>query len=166
MERTSFENWNCSVARTLEVIGDWWTMMIVREAFYGTRTFSDFERRLGISKSTLSRRLSKMEEDGLLERHASKDDARSFEYRLTDKGRDLFTVLVAMTQWGDRWQDRNEGPPVVLLRQRTNIGLAAIKVKDANGQEVEPKDIYPAPGTGADRLTRARFSANEHLKSS
>lgn len=145
------------MARTLERIGDWWTMMIVREAFYGTRTFSGFERRLGISKNILSRRLAKMENDGLLVRRASERDRRSFEYRLTDKGRDLFTVLIAMMQWGDRWEDRGRGAPVELRHGKTNAGIARLRVRDGSGKALGPRDLVAVAGPGADDETRSRF---------
>lgn len=157
MERTSFKEWNCSVARTLEVIGDWWTMMIVREAFYGTRTFSGFEKRLGISKSMLSRRLSKMESDGLLVRRPTHGDGRSFEYRLTEKGRALFPVLVSMMQWGDRWEDQGAGAPVVLKRRKSSEDIALLEVRSVAGNPLKPGDLTPLPGPGADAETKSRF---------
>jgi len=162
MERTSFEDWNCSVARSLEVIGDWWTMMIVREAFYGTRTFIGFEEHLGISKNTLTRRLRKMELDGLLERHPSATDGRSLEYRLTDKGRDLFAVLISIMQWGDKWMDPDGlGPPVVIRDRAAGEPLSRISVAIKGGKQILPRNAVPTPGTGADRVTQARFSTDE-----
>lgn len=158
MRRTSFENWNCSVARTLQIIGDWWTMMIVREAFYGTRTFGGFEKRLGISKNILSCRLNKMEADGLLERRQSLRDARSYEYRLTKKGRSLFAVLIAMMQWGDEWVDDGSGAPIILTHKKSGDAIAALETKTVDGKEVRPRELHPLPGPGADAATCSRFS--------
>ena len=156
VERTSFEDWNCSAARALEVVGDWWTMMIVREAMYGTRRFSDFQQRLGISRSMLTRRLQKMEDDGLLSRRPSQDDKRSGDYRLTSKGKSLFTILVALMQWGDQWEQGGK-PPVIFLDRRTGQPLDRLVVRDVQGNPVKPSQLVPAPGPGADEETVGRF---------
>ncbi|MCE8000916.1 MAG: helix-turn-helix transcriptional regulator [Rhodobiaceae bacterium] len=111
-----------------------------------------------ISKNILSRRLSKMEADGLLARRPSKADARSHEYRLTDKGRDLFAIPVAMTQWSDRWEDRGNGPPIVLRYQDDGSAVGKVEVRVSNSRKLDSGSIYPSPGSGADEVTRRRFS--------
>jgi DNA-binding HxlR family transcriptional regulator len=93
----------CPVARALEVAGDWWSILIVREALRGVRRFSEFSARLGLAKNILSDRLRKLVAHGVLELVPASDGSAYSEYALTDKGRDLFTVLVALRQWADRW---------------------------------------------------------------
>src|SRR5688572_17895901 len=102
MERKSFEQMSCSVAQTLEVIGEWWTMLIVRDAFLGVQRFDEFQQRLGIARNVLAQRLNKLVEAGVLERRAYQEKPVRHAYVLTDKGRDLWPVLNAMRQWGDR----------------------------------------------------------------
>ena len=103
VQRTSFEDMNCSVAQCLEVVGEWWSLLIVRDAFLGVRRFDDFQARLGISRNILNQRLTKLVDEGVLDRVPYQDNPPRSEYRLTDKGRDLWYVLTAMRQWGDRW---------------------------------------------------------------
>ncbi|MEU8897053.1 helix-turn-helix domain-containing protein [Nocardia sp. NPDC048505] len=113
MKRTTFAGWPCTVARTVDLLGDWWTPLILREAFYGSRRFEEFERTLGLSRNVLTQRLTRLTEEGLLERVRYQERPPRFEYRLTGKGRDFFPVIAAMMRWGDRWL-APEGPPVVL----------------------------------------------------
>src|SRR5438552_1922476 len=100
----------CSVARTLDVIGEWWTMLIMRDAFKGVTRFEDFHRNLGIARTVLSTRLDRLVEAGIFVRRQYSDHPPRSEYVLTEKGRDLFPVLVTLTQWGDRWA-ADDGPP-------------------------------------------------------
>src|SRR5512140_1885367 len=104
MRRTSFADMNCSVARTLEVIGEWWSMLVVREAFNGVRRFDDFQARLGIARNVLATRLQSLVEHGILDRRLYQERPERYEYRLTEKGRELYPVLISMMRWGDRWE--------------------------------------------------------------
>ncbi len=115
-DRFRYSAANCSIARTLGVVGEKWTLLVLREAFYGIRRFDDFHAALGCARNLLATRLKTLVAQGLLERVAYRDDAgRSRdEYRLTDKGRDLFPVVVALMQWGDRWTADDSGPAVQL----------------------------------------------------
>lgn len=117
MRRTSFADMQCSVARTLEVVGEWWTMLVIREAFNGVRRFDDFQSRLGIARNVLAARLQSLVDHGVLERRQYQDRPPRCEYRLTEKGRDLYPVLVAMLSWGDRWTAGPEGPPIRLTHE-------------------------------------------------
>jgi DNA-binding HxlR family transcriptional regulator len=99
MRRTSFEEMNCSVAQTLEVVGDWWTMLIVRDCVLGVTRFEAFSERLGIARNILTDRLEHLVEHGVLTRVSYQDRPARYDYRLTDKGRDLWLVLNAMRQW-------------------------------------------------------------------
>lgn len=118
MKRTPFATWPCSIARTVDLLGDWWTPLVLREAFYGVRRFDEMQRTLRIGRNVLTQRLRRLVDEGLLERVPYQERPTRYEYVLTDKGRDFFPVLAAMTAWGDRWMAGEEGPPVV-LRHRT-----------------------------------------------
>src|SRR5262245_44504994 len=108
--KTDLSELNCSLARTLEVVGDWWTLLIIRDAFLGVSRFGDFQRSLGIAKNILSTRLERLTESGIMARGGS--DARP-TYQLTERGRELMPALVALMQWGDRWVSANN-PPVAV----------------------------------------------------
>ncbi|MCM6777638.1 helix-turn-helix transcriptional regulator [Nocardia sp. CDC159] len=114
MKRTTFANWPCSVARTVDLVGDWWTPLILREAYYGTTRFDDFERGLGLSRNVLSQRLNRLVEEDMLAKVRYQDRPARYEYRLTEKGVDFFPVLAAIMRWGDRWLASESGAPVVL----------------------------------------------------
>lgn len=109
MKRSSAQHLNCSVARSLEVLGEWWTLLIIRDAFFGVRRFEDFVADLRISRNVLTDRLATLVEHDILERRRYQERPDRFEYRLTDKGRDLFPVVVALMEWGDKWMS---GPAV------------------------------------------------------
>ena len=111
MTRTQFGDMQCSIARALDVVGERWSLLILRDAFYGVRRFEDFQRDLGIARNILSDRLQRLVEHGVLERHRYEERPPRDEYRLTDKGSDLLPVVLAMMRWGDRWTTDGE-PPV------------------------------------------------------
>ena len=103
MKTSVFKTQNCSVARALEVVGDWWTLLIIREAIYGIQRFGEFEKGLGIAKNVLSERLAKLVETGVLERVSVPGRGNPQNYILTEMGRELLPVVIALMQWGDRW---------------------------------------------------------------
>ena len=117
MKRTSFAKWPCSIARTIDLIGDWWTPLVLREAFYGVTRFEEMQRSLGIGRNVLTERLQRLVAEEILERRKYQDHPERFEYKLTEKGRELFPVFAAVARWGDRWLDRGRGAPV-LFRHR------------------------------------------------
>jgi DNA-binding HxlR family transcriptional regulator len=108
----------CSIARTLEVIGDRWTLLILRDAFKGVRRFDDLQRDLGIARNVLTDRLQKLVDHGVLTRTPYQSRPERFEYRLTPKGRDLSPALVALMHWGDKWLAEDGRPPLVLTHKR------------------------------------------------
>jgi DNA-binding HxlR family transcriptional regulator len=108
----------CSIARTLEVIGDRWTLLILRDAFKGVRRFDDLQRDLGIARNILTDRLQKLVDHGVLTRTPYQSRPERFEYRLTPKGRDLSPALVALMHWGDKWLAEDGRPPLVLTHKR------------------------------------------------
>ncbi|MFJ9870987.1 winged helix-turn-helix transcriptional regulator [Streptomyces sp. NPDC101165] len=114
MRRTSFDNWPCSIARTVDILGDGWTLLVLREIFYGESRFDGFINSLGIARNTLTDRLRRLETAGLLQRRAYQSEPVRHEYLLTDKGRDFFGVLAAINTWGDRWLTGEQGVPIVM----------------------------------------------------
>ena len=125
----TYDNQVCSVARALEAIGDRWTMLVIRDAFVGVRRFDEFQQRLGIARNVLTDRLSRLVEDGILERHRYQERPPRFEYRLTDKGVDLFPVLVSLMKWGDRHAPTRTARPwpwsTVIAAERWTSGCSA-----------------------------------------
>lgn len=118
MRRTSFRDWPCSVARSVDLLGDWWTPLVLREAFFGARRFEEIQQALGIGRNVLTERLRRLVAEGLLERRKYSDRPPRYEYLLSEKGRDFLGVLAALMRWGDRWLDRGKGPPVLLRHRR------------------------------------------------
>ena len=110
----TYEGQECSVARALEVVGERWTILILRDAFLGVRRFDDFQRNLGIARNVLNVRLQRLTDAGVLERRRYQERPERFEYRLTEMGKDLWPAVVALMQWGDRYLGDGEPPPITL----------------------------------------------------
>jgi DNA-binding HxlR family transcriptional regulator len=142
----------CSIARTLEVIGERWTMLIVRDIFLGLRRFDDIQADLGIARNVLAARLERLVETGVLEKAPYQEHPLRHEYRLTDKGRDLWPVLVELVQWGDRHAPGPDGPPVVYRHRGCGGALGSGRVCGACGAVVERRGVVveAGPGAGAD----------------
>ena len=139
---------NCSVAQTLEVVGDWWTMLIVRDCFLGVTRFDDFQARLGISRNILVNRLDHLVGYGVLVRVAYQERPVRYDYRLTDKGRDLWPVLMALRQWGDRWE-APDGPPVVLEHPGCAEHIDVVPACSACGERLDARSVLARPGPGS-----------------
>jgi DNA-binding HxlR family transcriptional regulator len=148
MQRTSFEDVNCSVAQCLEVVGEWWSLLIVRDAFLGVRRFDDFQARLGISRNILNQRLNHLVDNGVLERVPYQDHPPRSEYRLTEKGRDLWHVVTAMRQWGDRWA-APEGPRVKMRHKACGRLVKAVAVCSHCGEPLDVRSVSAELGPGA-----------------
>jgi DNA-binding HxlR family transcriptional regulator len=127
MRSSEFPSQICSVARSLEIVGEWWTLLVVREAFFGTRRFSDFEANLSIAKNVLSDRLAKLVEAGVMERKPIVGRGNPQDYTLTPMGRDLFPAIIALMQWGDRWIYGAERAPVRVLDHEGGAEIARMK---------------------------------------
>ena len=139
---------NCSVAQCLEVVGEWWSLLIVRDAFLGVRRFDDFQARLGISRNILNQRLTALVEHGVLDRVPYQDNPPRSEYRLTEKGRDLWHVLTAMRQWGDRWE-APAGAPLRMRHSSCGRVVKAVAVCSHCGEPLDRRSITVEPGPGA-----------------
>jgi len=137
----------CSIAATLDVIGDRWSLLILRDVFRGARRFSEIQTDLGIAKNLLSDRLSSLVDHGVLERAPYQDRPLRHEYRLTAKGADLSTALIALMGWGDRWY-ATEGAPTVLVHERCGEPLEqAVRCPHCD-ETVSPGSIRSRPGPG------------------
>jgi DNA-binding HxlR family transcriptional regulator len=149
--KTDLSELNCSLARTLEVVGDWWTLLIVRDAFLGVRRFGAFQQSLGIAKNILAARLERLAENGILERRGP--EKRPL-YQLTERGHALLPAMVALMQWGDRWVSANK-PPVIVTDEKGRP-VAPVKLNSGGG-DVSEQSVRFQPGPGATARTRAFF---------
>jgi DNA-binding HxlR family transcriptional regulator len=157
VRRTSFEDMSCSVAQCLDVVGEWWSLLIVRDAFLGVTRFDDFQARLGISRNILTQRLNRLVGNGILQRVPYSDHPPRSEYRLTGKGRDLWPVITAMRQWGDQ-HAAPDGPPLQLIHEECGQLSEARLVCSACGEPIGPRDVKAVSGPGdLDRLVRAPY---------
>lgn len=159
MSRSSFAHMRCSIARSLDVIGEWWTLLIVREAFWGARRFGEFESRLGIAPNILSQRLSRLVAHGVLKVTQTSQNGKALAYALTPKGRDLLPVMVALTQWGDQHEALPEGPAVTLVDRASGEALGPLQLTTVSGQAVQARDVTVRPGPGAQADERERLEA-------
>ena len=157
MTRNRLDSLNCSIANALDLIGEWWTILILREAFFGTRRFEDFQQHLGIARNILTARLRKLCDNGVLQRVPVKEGAKRQEYRLTQMGRDLQPTLVALTQWGDRWLHQANGAPVKFVERASGEDIADVSVQTKAGKKLEPRDMAMIPGPGASEETIERL---------
>ncbi|WP_435954330.1 winged helix-turn-helix transcriptional regulator [Dryocola sp. BD626] len=147
MKRKSMENSVCSVARTLDVIGDWWSLLIVRDALNGLTRFGEFQKNLGIAKNMLTQRLKQLVEQGILEVRPAADGSAWNEYVLTDKGRALQTVLVALSQWGGEHLYECAEQCSVLVDSRQRQPLRKLVPQAQDGRELAADEILPLQRT-------------------
>jgi DNA-binding HxlR family transcriptional regulator len=145
----TYADQNCSVARTLEVLGDRWTMLVIRDAFVGVRRFDDFQRDLGIARNVLADRLQRLVDEGVLERHRYQERPERFEYRLTPKGIDFWRSLVSLMKWGDRYYAPPAGPPQVVRHRDCGGEVTDRFTCERCGAQLEATDVRLEPGPGA-----------------
>src|SRR5438445_13503617 len=164
MQRTRFDEMNCSVAQCLEVVGEWWSLLIVRDAFLGVTRFDAFQARLGIARNILTQRLNRLVDERVLRRVAYEDHPPRSEYRLTPKGRDLWHVITAMRQWGDRWAAPS-GPPLKIKHTGCGRVVNVLPMCSHCGDPLDARAVAAVPGPGAldgdldrTRLTRTGSS--------
>ena len=140
MKRTSFAGMHCSVGRTLEVVGEWWTLMVLRSSFRGVRRFDDIQRELGIARNVLADRLTTLVDERILERRRYQERPARYEYRLTEKGRDLYPVIVSLMAWGDRWAfAAKTDPPVILTHRRCGHDITPVLVCPHCREDIEAR---------------------------
>lgn len=141
MRYKSFDHMNCSLAQTLNVIGERWTLLILRDAFLGVRRFDEFQRSLGIARNVLNTRLQRLVDDGLLEKRLYQERPERFEYRLTEKGKDLWPTLVTLMHWGDKHAADEDGPPVALTHQGCGGAVDDRRICAKCGAHVGLRDV-------------------------
>ena len=141
---------NCSVAQTLEVVGDWWSLLIVRDVFFGVTRFDDIARRLGIARNTLTDRLDWLVEHGVLARVPYGGSGGRFEYRLTEKGRDLQPVLLAMVAWGNKWGATTAASPPLVPSDPNGDPVELRVVNATTGRRVPADKVRMTPTATAD----------------
>lgn len=160
---STYDGQVCSIARTLEVVGERWTLLVLREVFLGVRRFEEMQRDLGIARNVLSARLEKLVEHEVLEKVAYTERPLRHEYRLTERGVDLWPAIVALLQWGDKWAAGPDGVPVVLTHRGCGGELDSRRRCERCGADVEAREALavPGPGIGADHplLRRAAPAA-------
>ncbi len=147
----------CSIARALSVLGDRWTMLIIRNAFMGIRRFDDFQQNLGVTRHVLSDRLKRLVEEGILTKVAYVERQERFEYRLTQKGLDLYPILLAMTHWADQYMDQGLGSPVEYVHQACGQKFKPVLVCSCCAEPIQAKQVKPI-------FTQAYYIALNQLK--
>jgi DNA-binding HxlR family transcriptional regulator len=157
MQRKPFDGMNCSIARSLDQVGEWWSLLIIRECMLGTTRFDEFQERLGIARNILTSRLNRLTELGILEK--SPLEGRRLGYRLTPKGEELFPVLMALLQWGDKWAPGPHGGSVRYVERDTGKTLEPVGPRAADGRLLGYRDVRMMPGPGATESTHARIAA-------
>ncbi|MBS1677822.1 MAG: helix-turn-helix transcriptional regulator [Actinobacteria bacterium] len=152
----------CSIARSLEVIGERWSLLIVRDVMNGNRRFSGIQASLGIARNVLSARLQRLIDEDIIERRAYQESPPRYEYFLTEKGLDLWPALMALMHWGDRYNPGPEGPPMVVVHKGCGGVVSDRGICESCGQILTARDARAAPGPGAavyDGLPFSPFAA-------
>ena len=160
MRRKNFGQAPCSIARSLDVLGDWWTPLILRECLYGVHRFDQIQRWLGIGRNILTQRLGTLVEQDVLARRQYQEQPARFEYHLTDKGYDAARLLVAIMPFGEEWFFEDEAEPIRLYDRRTNQRVRPQIVDSETGQAIDPRELYAGPGPSfpaSEEVRRERF---------
>ena len=144
MKHKSFEDMNCSLAQSLEVIGERWTLLIIRDASFGIRRFDDFQKSLGIARNVLTLRLNRLVDEAILEK--VQGDSGRYEYLLTSKGWDLQPVLLSMTHWGDKYKPHPSGKRLTFVDRVNGKPIQRMAVRAADGRLLKPKEIRAKRG--------------------
>jgi DNA-binding HxlR family transcriptional regulator len=156
MQRTSLAEMPCSLARTVDLVGEWWTPLILRDIHFGNRRFDNIQSNLGISRKVLTQRLDRLVDQDLLERRPYQEHPPRYDYVLTEQGRDLIPALLALLAWGDRWKSRETGPPVLLRHASCGEIMSPQVVCSSCGEPLEQEAVTGEAGPGAPELTAAR----------
>lgn len=150
MQRTHFSDQHCSVARTLDIIGEWWTLLILRDIFYGVRRFETLLGQLGISRKVLSHRLQRLTDEKILRKLVYQQNPVRYEYRLTARGFDLMPVLLSIMRWGDRWLTEEGAIPVEFIHDDCGkVTIPKLVCAHCDG-ELTARNLHPVPGPGAE----------------
>ncbi|MEM9622179.1 MAG: helix-turn-helix domain-containing protein [Pseudomonadota bacterium] len=167
MKRSTFSEEPCSIARSLDILGDWWNPLILRECLYGIHRFQDIQQWLNIGRNILTTRLKQLVEEGLLEKRQYQSGPPRFEYHLTEKGYDATLVLMAVMSFGEKWYFKDNAAPILLHHRETGHQVKPVLVDEFTGERIDPRQLVPAPGPsfppGEVRKSRfAEFYADEN----
>ena len=157
MRRKNFDHVPCGIARSMGALGDAWTFVIIREAMFGVTAFDEFVERLEIPRNTLASRLEELVALQVMSRVPSEIDRRRTIYRLEEAGRDLWLVLLALQQWGNKWLFQKSGAPSFMADRRTKKPVAVLKAVDSAGRILSLEDVTMIPGPSATDALRKRF---------
>jgi len=166
MQRSSFSEMPCSVARTLDIIGEWWTLLILRDVFYGVRRFEGLRTHLGISRKVLTNRLARLIDEEILKKVLYQKLPPRYEYRLTTKGLELLPILLTIMNWGDKWLSESHKTPVIFVHKDCGEEITPKLVCSHCGGELNARNVYPTAGPGApdDEVEKLRgVSVNSKL---
>jgi DNA-binding HxlR family transcriptional regulator len=163
MQRKSFGKMPCPIARSLERVGEWWSILIIRDALHGFTRFDEFQKSLNIAPNMLTRRLSALVHAGLLQRRRYSERPPRYEYVLTDMGRDFRTVIVAMFAWGNR-HFAPEGASVLLVDKKTQKAAEPVLVDRRSGRSLNERDFVFIAGPAASERTRRRYAIVDQKK--
>jgi DNA-binding HxlR family transcriptional regulator len=149
VKRTSFEKAECPVARSLDALGDWWSLLIIRDAFMGIRRFSEFQKSIGLAKNILAVRLRTLVDHGILKMAPASDGSAYQEYVLTPKGRGVFPVLVALRQWSEEFSGEPDGFPTLLVDNGNGAPVRKLELRSEDGRllEIGETEVRPNPKT-------------------
>lgn len=158
MRRTRFDEWPCPIARTTDLIGDWWTPLVMRQAFQGMRRFEDIQQALDIPRAVLTQRLTRLVDEGLLEKRQYEERPPRYEYRLTEKGFAFWDVLAAMWRWGDDWlfdETSSGANPLMLVDRETGAEVRPLMIDEATGEHLDVRRV---------RLTTRRAATRDRSR--
>ena len=156
MRRTDTSQWPCNIARSAHVLGDHWNILLIRQACLGMRRYEDLQRALGIGRNMLTLRLTSLVDEGILERVVYQQNPVRHEYRLTEKGRDAYTVLAAMDAWGRRWLAGAEGSPVLLHHGPCDHDMHAVVVCSECREPIDVREVTARAAPGAEASAAPR----------
>jgi DNA-binding HxlR family transcriptional regulator len=152
----AFAKQNCSIARPLSILGERWTLLILREVSLGSRRFDEIQSTLGVATNVLSARLATLLDEGIIQRRPYGEHPKRFEYRLTRKGADLQPILLAFLRWGDEYTAGPKGPPLETVHATCGHAFHMVPTCSHCSEEVRPQDLRSRPGPGATKMQRER----------
>ena len=162
MQWRSVKDMNCSVARALSVVGERWTMLILREAFLGRRRFDEFQSGTGIARNILSTRLHALVTDDIFDRLEDAGPDHHVEYRLTKKGLDLYPVMITLMRWGDTWMADEQGPPMTLTHRACGHETTPAMTCTHCGSPIDARAMQAHPASHAGKMSKPRLRARRH----
>src|SRR5215203_3540548 len=164
VKQSRLANKECSMARAMEVVGDRWSILILREAYYGVKRFDEFEYYVGVAPNILSNRLKKFVDAGVTTRVPLPEHSGRYQYVLTEKGRDFFPTYLALKKWGDDWLAEPDGPQVVFRDRSSGRQIEVPALLSARGKPLQLEDLEIVPGSGAVPFNRKRFAGEAKPK--